>query len=75
MTIGYASWEGIPTRYSMDLSEAWCFAKAWCFANGAWREVNSADVAMKAAVVSKETFDKIFGELPALPSAAFSKRG
>ena len=65
MTIGYGYWEGIPTRYRPG--------EAWCFADGAWREVDSTEVFMKAAVVSKETFERMFGELPPLPSAAFQR--
>jgi len=33
--------------------------------------VNSSEVFMGAAVMSKADFDKVFGQLPALPMMAF----
>lgn len=62
MTLSYCTFEGNPTIYRPGF--------AWSLIDGKWAEVNSAEVAQGAAVLTKEHFDARFGHLPDLPSGA-----
>jgi hypothetical protein len=62
--ISYHSWDGLAARSCGW--EAWLFGK-----DGAWHETNAADVATKAALLTKEQYHRMFGPLPPLPPAAF----
>ncbi len=44
--------------------------EAWCWIDDGWIEVNRADAAHKAAVVTPKGFEAIFGKLPLLPATA-----
>jgi hypothetical protein len=41
--------------------------RAWVYWNNAWKEVHYTEISYNSAVVSKERFDREFGELPPLP--------
>jgi hypothetical protein len=62
--ISYGCWDGLATRSRSW--EAWLLGK-----DGAWHETNAADVATKAALLTKEQYHRMFGPLPPLPPAAF----
>jgi hypothetical protein len=42
-------------------------ADGWFFSAGAWHWICSGDVIHNGRVVSREYFDKVFGDLPPLP--------
>lgn len=50
-------------------------AEAWWFNDGKWARVNAWDAAWNASVLTKAQFDKLFGQLPALPRTAFQDAG
>jgi hypothetical protein len=62
----YGIWEGWPTVY-VDASTAWCYH------HDRWHAANPADVATKATMLSKITFDRHFGHLPTIPDHAAGK--
>ena len=49
--------------------------EAWQYFEDHWRRVDSSDVAMNAAVMTKAKYDQMFGQLPALPRIAFQEAG
>jgi hypothetical protein len=55
----FASLDGDPAVWSPDV--------AFVFRDGAWREVNSAEVGMNGRVLSEAEFVSRFGERPLLP--------
>ncbi len=60
----YGNWEGIPVIFTA--MEAWAYGD-----DHKWSEVHPADAVTKAAPMTHEEFDQMFGPLPRLPSAAF----
>jgi hypothetical protein len=56
---GYCSWDGEPAFYT--------FGKAWVFRSGKWVEANSWSVGHEARAMTKEAFEKKFGQLPPPP--------
>ena len=64
-TIKYGDLEGVGVLF--DGWEAWQLST-----NGVWHEINAADAACKARVLTKEDFDRSFGDVPPLPIAAFA---
>jgi hypothetical protein len=40
---------------------------AWFFSHGEWHPIPSGDAHHNARVVTKDYFDRLFGELPPLP--------
>jgi hypothetical protein len=62
----YGIWDGDPTVMSDNPFEAWI---SYDFKS--WRPVDRFEAGHKAGLVSKEMFDRMFPELPALPSNAF----
>jgi len=47
--------------------EAWLFNET----KNEWQEMNTADAMYKAKLLSKETFEKMYPDLPPLPAEAF----
>jgi hypothetical protein len=45
--------------------------EAWECIGGEWKPLEPAEAHHKAGILTKEQFNAHFGELPALPSAAF----
>ena len=60
----YGSYDGYATRF-VD-------AEAWALVNGTWREMNPADAVFEAALLTEQAYLRNFGDVPPLPSAAFS---
>jgi hypothetical protein len=65
-TLKYAVWEGDPVVMSDSPFEAWV-----SYDGKSWRPAKRVEVGHKAGLVPKDTFDRMFPELPALPSNAF----
>jgi hypothetical protein len=63
--IHFGSYDGQAVRFVDD--EAWLL-----WDDGRWHEMNPADAVFEAALLSEPTFRKTFGDVPALPSAAFN---
>jgi hypothetical protein len=62
--IKHGSLEGCAVR--------WLGWEAWELGmDGTWREINAADAACKARVLSEDNFQRLFGQVPSLPRAAF----
>jgi hypothetical protein len=57
----FADLDGDPVRIFMDRYEAWSFV------NGAWREINFAEAAYKAYLMTAASFQRRFPDLPSLP--------
>lgn len=61
----YGSLDGLAVRWSDD-GEAWQLSR-----NGVWHEINGADAATKAWVMTASEFHGKFGAVPLMPRAAF----
>ena len=59
----FGSFESYPARFTRT--------EAWVFMDGAWRTFNVAEVNVGASVMTEQAFNTRFGQLPALPAAAF----
>ena len=60
----YGSLEGLGV-----ISDRW---EAWQLSpNGVWHEINAADAATKAKILTESEFQRIFGPVPPLPKGAF----
>lgn len=66
-TIKYGAFDSCPTRYTDH--------EAWIFANGKWRNLPPGEVLTEVRPMTQSEFEKDFGEIPALPSAAFHSAG
>jgi hypothetical protein len=50
----------------------WDGWEAWQLGfDGVWREVNAADAACKARILTEADYQRLFGPVPPLPRAAF----
>lgn len=45
--------------------------EAWQYIGGQWKKLDTADAHFKAKLLSEAEFNKMFGQLPELPSTAF----
>jgi hypothetical protein len=59
----YAELDDVPVRYTDR--------EAWQCIGGVWSPLNTADAHHKAKMLSEETYNKHFPQLPPLPTAAF----
>ena len=48
--------------------------EAWQYIGERWKPIDTADAHFKAKVLTEDTFNKMFGQLPALPQTAFQRR-
>jgi hypothetical protein len=65
--IKYAILDDAPVRYNDS--------EAWEFVGGQWKPLHIADAHHKAKVSSEESFNKLFPQLPPLPTTAFQSSG
>jgi hypothetical protein len=66
MEIKYAYWEDLAVRLTSD-GDAWMFNEL----TEKWAPMNAADAVTKAKLLTEAEFDKMFPDLPALPTEAF----
>ena len=59
----FGIFETYPTRFTRY--------EAWVLIDGIWRSFNAAEVINTARVVTEAEFSKAFGQVVALPTAAF----
>lgn len=64
---GYASYEAYACRFTDR--------EAWVYIDGNWHEFNAADVFVNARVVTPQDYDRLFPEVPPMPSDAFQSGG
>lgn len=65
--ITYASLDGNPTIL--------CGGTAWWFVDGQWHEIEAAEVAHEAPVMSKQAFEDRWPHLPNLPNSSLHAAG
>jgi hypothetical protein len=63
--IGYADWEHLAVRYTQ--TEAWLYSRR----THRWEPLHPAEAFCKAYVLTKESFERQFPDLPPLPPEAF----